>query len=37
MQRNRRVRPATIDDATALAELINYAGEGMPLTVEPDG
>lgn len=31
MQRIRRVRPATIDDATVLAELINYAGEGMPL------
>jgi ribosomal protein S18 acetylase RimI-like enzyme len=25
------VRPATIDDATVLAELVNYAGEGMPL------
>jgi len=24
-------RPATIDDATVLAELVNYAGEGMPL------
>lgn len=25
------IRPATQDDATALAELINFAGEGMPL------
>ncbi len=25
------LRPATIDDATALAELVNHAGEGMPL------
>jgi len=24
-------RPATIDDAAVLAELVNYAGEGMPL------
>jgi hypothetical protein len=24
-------RPAIIDDATVLAELVNYAGEGMPL------
>jgi ribosomal protein S18 acetylase RimI-like enzyme len=31
MQRNRTVRPATIQDANVLAELINYAGEGMPL------
>jgi ribosomal protein S18 acetylase RimI-like enzyme len=31
MQRNRTFRPATIDDATVLAELVNYAGEGMPL------
>ena len=25
------IRPATPDDATALAELINFAGEGMPV------
>ena len=25
------LRPATIDDATVLAELVNHAGEGMPL------
>ena len=25
------LRPATIDDATVLAELVNRAGEGMPL------
>jgi ribosomal protein S18 acetylase RimI-like enzyme len=31
MQRNTVFRPATIDDANVLAELINYAGEGMPL------
>ncbi len=31
MQRNRTFRPATIDDANVLAELINYAGEGLPL------
>jgi ribosomal protein S18 acetylase RimI-like enzyme len=31
MQRNTIFRPATIDDANVLAELINYAGEGMPL------
>jgi ribosomal protein S18 acetylase RimI-like enzyme len=31
MQRNRTFRPATVDDATVLAELINYAGEGLPL------
>jgi|RifCSP13_1_1023834.scaffolds.fasta_scaffold159932_1 hypothetical protein len=31
MQRNPIFRPATIDDANVLAELINYAGEGMPL------
>ena len=26
-----KLRPATIDDATVLAELVNHAGEGMPL------
>ena len=31
MKRNRIFRPATVDDATVLAELINYAGEGLPL------
>ena len=31
MQRNRTFRPTTVDDATVLAELINYAGEGLPL------
>ena len=31
MQRNRTFRPATIEDANLLAELINFAGEGMPL------
>jgi hypothetical protein len=31
MQRNRTVRPATVGDAALLAELINYAGEGLPL------
>jgi ribosomal protein S18 acetylase RimI-like enzyme len=31
MQRTPMFRPATIDDANVLAELINYAGEGMPL------
>jgi ribosomal protein S18 acetylase RimI-like enzyme len=31
MQRNTVFRPATIGDANVLAELINYAGEGMPL------
>jgi hypothetical protein len=31
MKRNRTFRPATLDDAAVLAELINYAGEGMPL------
>jgi len=31
MQRNTIFRPATIDDANVLTELINYAGEGMPL------
>ena len=31
MQNNRSFRPATIDDADVLAELVNYAGEGMPL------
>jgi ribosomal protein S18 acetylase RimI-like enzyme len=30
-QPNPTFRPATIDDATVLAELVNYAGEGMPL------
>jgi ribosomal protein S18 acetylase RimI-like enzyme len=30
-QPNPTFRPATIDDATDLAELVNYAGEGMPL------
>ena len=35
MQRPPKFRPATIDDANVLAELINYAGEGMP--VEPNG
>jgi len=31
MKRDRTFRTATIDDATVLAELINYAGEGLPL------
>jgi ribosomal protein S18 acetylase RimI-like enzyme len=31
MRRTPMFRPATIDDANVLAELINYAGEGMPL------
>ena len=31
MQNNRSFRHATIDDADVLAELVNYAGEGMPL------
>jgi ribosomal protein S18 acetylase RimI-like enzyme len=30
MQRNRTCRAATVDDASLLAELINYAGEGLP-------
>ena len=30
-QPNPTFRPATIDDATVLAELVNYAGEGLPL------
>ena len=25
------LRPGRIDDATLLAELVNYAGEGLPL------
>jgi ribosomal protein S18 acetylase RimI-like enzyme len=25
------IRPATVDDAAALAELVNFAGEGLPL------
>src|SRR5262245_1279368 len=41
MQNNRSFRPATIDDTDVLAELVNYAGEGMPLYLwgelaEPD-
>ncbi len=28
-----RIRPAVISDADALTELINYAGEGMPLYI----
>jgi ribosomal protein S18 acetylase RimI-like enzyme len=28
---HRRFRPATKEDASALAELVNHAGEGMPL------
>lgn len=31
IQRNPIFRPATVEDANVLAELINYAGEGMPL------
>ena len=31
MQNNRSFRPAKVDDAAVLAELVNYAGEGMPL------
>jgi ribosomal protein S18 acetylase RimI-like enzyme len=31
MKRNRTFRPATVDDAGLLAELINDAGEGLPL------
>jgi hypothetical protein len=31
IQRTSMFRPAAIDDANVLAELINYAGEGMPL------
>ena len=31
MQRNRTFRSATIDNATGLSELVNYAGEGMLL------
>src|SRR5262245_23949749 len=31
MPRNRTSRPAAIDDAGLVAELINYAGEGLPL------
>jgi len=31
MPPNRTFRPATVDDAGLLAELINYAGEGLPL------
>jgi ribosomal protein S18 acetylase RimI-like enzyme len=30
-QPNPTFRPATIDDATVLAELVDYAGEGLPL------
>jgi len=30
MRNNRCFRPATTDDADVLAELVNYAGEGMP-------
>ena len=30
-QPNPTFRPATSDDAIVLAELVNYAGEGMPL------
>lgn len=31
MQDNWAFRPAKVDDSTVLAELVNYAGEGMPL------
>jgi ribosomal protein S18 acetylase RimI-like enzyme len=31
MTHNRTYRPATIEDAPLLAELVNYAGEGSPL------
>ena len=31
MQHKSPFRPATIQDAPVLAELVNYAGEGMPL------
>jgi ribosomal protein S18 acetylase RimI-like enzyme len=31
MKRDRTFRAATVDDASVLAELINYAGEGLPL------
>ena len=31
MTHNRTFRPATIEDAPLLAELVNYAGEGLPL------
>jgi len=31
MTHNRTYRPATIEDAPLLAELVNYAGEGLPL------
>ena len=31
MQSNRPFRPANVDDAGVLAELVNYAGEDMPL------
>lgn len=31
MQLKSPFRPGTIDDASVLAELVNYAGEGMPL------
>jgi ribosomal protein S18 acetylase RimI-like enzyme len=31
MKRDRTFRTATVDDAAVLAELINYAGEGLPL------
>jgi hypothetical protein len=38
MQRNPIFRPAIIDDANVLAELINYAGEwDAPLYVKRDG
>jgi hypothetical protein len=32
MQSNWPFRPANIDDAGVLAELVNYAGEGMPVS-----
>ena len=31
MQNNRSFRPAKVHEAAVLAELVNYAGEGMPL------
>ena len=37
---NRSFRPAKVDDAAVLAELVDYAAEGMPLylsQVKPPG
>ena len=30
VDRDARLRPARVDDASILAELVDYAGEGLP-------